>query len=105
MVSNFRLFCIGASAGGHTAVLKALKNLDPDISAAFAVVFYGAIDSLTDLGHFLQKRTKLIVEPAKTEILIEGFKIYLSRPNNHLFIRGSTITRSMGPREIFSCLP
>lgn len=99
MASSFRLFCIGASAGGHAAVLEVLKNIDPGINAAFAVVLHAAIDSPTNFGHFLQNNTKLKVETAETDTLIEAGKIYLSKPNNHLFIQGSTITRSMGPRE------
>ena len=97
---DYRLVVIGASAGGHSAVIELLNQMPADINAAFVIVQHTSADASLYFGQILQKRTKLHVEYATHGKKIERGGVYLSIPDHHLLVDDEgTLILSKGPTE------
>lgn len=99
MNAPLRLFVLGASAGGHPAILKILQDVPEDINAAFLVVVHIAMEADASSALYLQKRIKLKVKYAEQNMPIEAGTVYLAVFNHHLFVHDSVMLLSNGPRE------
>ncbi len=98
-MSNHRIFLIGASAGGRTAVEKILKNLSPDIDASFLVVVHSSFDMISSFSNYLNRKLELEVLASKENMKIEKGKVYVGIPNQHMVINDGKLLNSNGPRE------
>lgn len=95
----FRLFVIGASAGGFRAVSQVIKALPADINAAFIVVMHSSFGEPSRFAENLNKDAQLNVISAKNNMTIERGNVYFSVPNHHLFVEGGAMILTKGPRE------
>ncbi len=98
-MSHLRLFVIGASAGGHDAVIRTLSGIPKQIDAAFLVVIHSLYDVPTNFSEYLDKKLELTVKDAEDEEDIRPGIVYMSRPNQHLAVVEGKIQLSSGPRE------
>ncbi|GHB73342.1 chemotaxis protein CheB [Persicitalea jodogahamensis] len=97
--SPFRIILIGASAGGHAAVLTTLKDIPPDINACFLVVIHTSFDATSAFASYLDGKINLRVKEARHGMPIEAGTVYVAVPNNHLALQGGEIMLTRGPRE------
>lgn len=95
----FRLFVIGASAGGFRAVSQVIKELPTDINAAFMVVIHSSFGEPSRLAENLDRASNINVVSSEHNMPIEAGKVYFSIPNHHLFVENGVILHSHGPRE------
>ncbi len=95
----FRVFVIGASAGGHDAVINTLANIPINVNGAFLVVIHNSFDSSGGFERVLEKKIKLKVQLAGSEVPILPGNVYLSFSNQHLVVSDSSLMLSKGPRE------
>lgn len=94
-----RLFVLGASAGGRKAVAKALEAVKEAKTAAFLVVVHGSSDGPSFFPKILSQKISMEVLEPENGTNIEAGKVYVSKPNHHLFVHDSKIFLSNGPRE------
>ncbi|MBK6263912.1 chemotaxis protein CheB [Marivirga sp. S37H4] len=97
--ASFRLFVIGASSGGHSAVKAALANIPADINAAFLVVIHSGYNTISNFVKHLSGRTSLKVVQASHNLEIEAGTVYISIPDKHLVVQDGVMLLSYGPRE------
>jgi two-component system chemotaxis response regulator CheB len=86
---------IGASAGGHSAVVKILSRLPKDLPAFIGVVIHRGAVSNSNWSDSLGSRTKLrVVEPANGDLLTRGVAYiapsdcHMTFRNDHVFLDG-----------------
>ncbi|HEA19548.1 MAG TPA: chemotaxis protein CheB [Pricia antarctica] len=96
---TFRLFAVGASSGGRTAITKFLSEIPGTINAAFVVAVHGAFDTPSFFAGVLGQKTELGVVEASQGLSIEPGMVYIAKPNHHLFVHEGKILLSKGPRE------
>ncbi len=99
MRSSFRLFVIGASAGGNTALTHALSNISADINAAFIVVVHSTYQATSSLAQNLENKIDLKVIEASNNLSIDSGAVYISVPGCHLVVNNGKLNLSYGPRE------
>ena len=99
MTTNFRFFAIGASSGGRAAITEFLKTVPKTIHAAFAIVVHSSFDAPSIFASILQQKIELEVEEASNGKMIAAGKVYICRPNYHLFVEKGRLMLSKGPRE------
>jgi two-component system, chemotaxis family, protein-glutamate methylesterase/glutaminase len=64
---------IGASAGGHSAVVEILSRLPKDLPAFIGVVIHRGAMSKSNWSQSLGSKTELrVVEPANGDVLVRG---------------------------------
>lgn len=90
---------MGASAGGRKAIAMALKSVSQVETAAFLVVVHGSSDSPSFLPKILSQKIDMEVLESENGTKIQAGKVYVSKPNNHLFVHQEKIFLSNGPRE------
>lgn len=96
---NFRIFVIGASAGGFRAIIECLDNFEGRADAAFIVVLHGFSESEATLAEHLGKAIKMPVSYAGDGMDIEAGKVFLSCPDYHLIVENGQMAFTKGPRE------
>lgn len=96
---NFRLFVIGASAGGFRAIIECLESFEGREDAAFIVVLHGYAGSEATLAEHLGKAIKMPVSYAGNGMEIETGKVFISCPDYHLMVLDGQMTFTKGPRE------
>ncbi|HWZ88371.1 MAG TPA: chemotaxis protein CheB [Polyangiaceae bacterium] len=75
---------IGASAGGHTAVIKILSRLPEDLPAFIGVVIHRGALSKSNWSQTLGSKTKLrVVEPVDGDLLGRGM-VYIAPSDCHM---------------------
>ena len=75
---------IGASAGGHRAVVELLSRLPEDLPAVIGVVIHRGAASKSNWSHTLGRKTKLrVVEPASGDFLTHGV-VYIAPSDCHM---------------------
>jgi two-component system chemotaxis response regulator CheB len=75
---------IGASAGGHTAVIKILSRLPEDLPAFIGVVIHRGALSKSNWSQTLGSKTKLrVVEPVDGDLLGRGV-VYIAPSDCHM---------------------
>lgn len=97
--TSFRLFVIGASAGGQSAVKVALTNIPASINAAFLVVVHSAYNTTSYLVKHLEGKIALKVVEASDNLEIKPGTVYISVPDKHMIVAEGMIKLSYGPRE------
>ena len=86
------LIVIGASAGGHRAVVDILKNLSADMPAAIVILLHAALGSPAFLKESFRRFSRLpIIEVENRELLRQGF-IFVLPPGRSAFFTRGTIT-------------
>lgn len=98
-LDDFRIFLIGASAGGRTAVENALKDLPHNASAAFMVVVHSSFDMISSFSSYLNRKVQLPVLECSDDMKIEPGKVYVGIPNHHMVVKDGRLVNSNGPRE------
>ena len=98
-MSGNRIFLIGASAGGRTAVEEALQNINRDINASFLVVVHSSFDMISSFATYLNQKIDLEVVNAEEGMQVERGKVYVAVPNQHMVIIDGKISNTNGPRE------
>ncbi|MCM8570128.1 chemotaxis protein CheB [Gramella jeungdoensis] len=98
-MEEFRLFLIGASAGGRAAVEKVLSDLPHDTPAAFLVVVHSSFDMISSFSSHLNKKVEMEVLESREDLEIQPGKIYVCVPNQHMVIKNGKLSNSNGPRE------
>src|SRR3954469_15969770 len=96
---NFRLFVIGASAGGIEAIRELLSQLPAEFPAPILVVVHVPTDSSGQLDSVLQRSTKMVVQTAVDGAHLLPRHVYVARPNFHLVVNDSHLRLLSGPRE------
>ena len=96
---EFRLFLVGASAGGYKAIIKLLEEVPADINAAFFIVVHGSFDQTNFFGDYLRKRISLNVDGVPDKSNIRSGTVFLSKPDSHLYIHENVVSNIKGPRE------
>jgi two-component system chemotaxis response regulator CheB len=92
--------CVGASAGGMTAITELVGQLPASLNAAvFIVVHLSKIGLGEVLADRLRRATSLPCELAKDSETIKAGHIYVAVPNCHLLVRKRMITIGKGPAE------
>ena len=94
-----RVFVVGASAGGQKAIASALKSLSNTENAVFLVVVHGSMNGLSLFPKILSHKIKMEVVEAGDRMKVMPGKVYVAKPNHHLFVQDSTLFLSNGPRE------
>lgn len=77
---NFRLFVIGASAGGIEAIRELLSQLPAEFPAPILVVIHVPTDSAGQLDSVLQRSTKMVVQTAVDGARLLPRHVYVARP-------------------------
>lgn len=98
-MKDFRLFLIGASAGGRIAVEKVLGNLSHDTPATFMVVVHSSFDMISSFCSYLNKKVEMEVLECKENMEIQPGKVYVGIPNQHMVVLDGRLSNSNGPRE------
>jgi two-component system chemotaxis response regulator CheB len=93
---------IGASAGGHTAVIEILSRLPEDLPAFIGVVIHRGAVSKSNWSHSLGHKTKLkVVEPADGDLLTRGV-VYIAPSDCHMTFADERISLDRGAKEHFT---
>jgi two-component system, chemotaxis family, protein-glutamate methylesterase/glutaminase len=91
---------IGASAGGFTALIELVSQLNPESDAAYFVVLHISGTSISGfLAHKLQGHTKLKTVLAMDGLPIQRGYIYVAVPNHHLVMTDKEVRLGHGPSE------
>jgi two-component system, chemotaxis family, protein-glutamate methylesterase/glutaminase len=93
------LICVGASAGGITAVSDLLAALPADLPAAVFVVIHIPRTGDSVLPQILQRYTGLRVKHPKHGEPIEHGTVYVAPTNRHLLILPDRLALGNGPVE------
>src|SRR5256885_2737949 len=91
---------IGASAGGLSALIEVVSQLDRNIEAAICIVMHLSRKGIGDfLTYRLQKHTSLRCELATNGVSVEKGHIYIASPNLHLIVKPGRLLIGHGPEE------
>ena len=93
------LVVIGASAGGVEVLLRVVRGLPADLSAAICIVLHVSPGGRSMLADILARAGRLPCRPARDgERLREGV-ILVAPPDRHLVVEDSHVRLTVGPRE------
>ena len=93
---------IGASAGGHSAVMEILSRLPEDLPAFIGVVIHRGAVSKSNWSNTLGSKTKLrVVEPADGELLRRGV-VYIAPSDCHMTFGNDRVSLDHEAKEHFT---
>ena len=93
---------IGASAGGHSAVIEILSRLPADLSAFIGIVIHRGAVSKSNWSLSLGHKTKLrVVEPANGDLLTRGM-VYIAPSDCHMTFADGRVSLDRGAKEHFT---
>jgi two-component system chemotaxis response regulator CheB len=93
---------IGASAGGHSAVVEILSRLPKDLPAFIGVVIHRGAVSKSDWSYSLGSKTKLrVVEPANGDLLAPGV-VYVAPSDCHMTFANDRVWLNHEAKEHFT---
>jgi two-component system chemotaxis response regulator CheB len=93
---------IGASAGGHAAVVEILRRLPQDLPAFIGVVIHRGAVSNSNWSLSLGHKTKLrVLEPDNGQLLTPG-EVYIAPSDCHMTFTGGRISLDRGAKEHFT---
>jgi two-component system chemotaxis response regulator CheB len=93
---------IGASAGGHSAVVTILSRLPKDLPAFIGVVIHRGAVSKSDWSSSLGSKTKLkVVEPASGDLLTPGV-VYVAPSDCHMTFADGCVSLDREAKEHFT---
>ena len=94
------MVCIGASAGGLTAIGELLSYLPKEVNAAVFIVLHLSKTGLEDtLARRIQRNTTIPCKIAENDEMIEPGNIYVAPPGAHLLLKKDQIIIGHGPPE------
>lgn len=94
------LIVIGASAGGHQALVEVLKNFPADLPAAIVILLHMPLECAFSLGQFLERFSRLpIIEVDNQKPIQQGF-VFLPPPGRSATFSGGMITVEHAIREL-----
>jgi len=93
---------IGASAGGHAAVVEILSRLPADLPAFIGVVIHrGAVSNANWSVSLGYKTTLKVVEPANGDLLSRGV-VYIAPSDCHMTFANDRVSLDHGAKEHFT---
>lgn len=93
---------IGASAGGHSAVIEILSRLPTNLPAFIGVVIHRGALSPSNWAHTLGSKTKMrVVEPANGELLTRGV-VYIAPSDLHMTFGNDRISLDHQAKQNFT---
>ena len=93
---------IGASAGGHAAVIEILSRLPANLPAFIGVVIHRGAVSKSDWSHSLGSKTGLrVFEPTNGDLLGPGV-VYIAPSDCHMTFDGDRVWLDGGAKEHFT---
>ncbi len=99
MSDPLRIFVIGGSAGGRTAIIKVLEFIPTNFEGAILVVLHGSLEAPSIFPKILSKKLGRVVLEAENGAPISKGGIYIAKPDYHLFVHDGRTYLSQGPRE------
>ena len=90
---------IGASAGGVDALIRMVGGLSADLAAALFVVLHLPATHPSVLPAILARTSALPAAHAVDGEAIRNGRIYVARPNHHLYVHRGHVRVAVGPRE------
>ena len=91
--------CIGASAGGVTALQRLLCELPRDLPASVCIVLHTSPITPSSLTSVLQARCPLPVISPQDDEPIERGRVYIAPPDHHLLLFRDRLRVVRGPKE------
>jgi two-component system, chemotaxis family, protein-glutamate methylesterase/glutaminase len=85
-VAAYDIVGIGSSAGGLTALIQVLGDLEPGFAAAVAVVQHLDPRHRSLLAEILQRRTRLAVFEAADGARLAPAQVHVAPPDRHLLV-------------------
>jgi two-component system chemotaxis response regulator CheB len=93
---------IGASAGGHSAVIEILSRLPEDLPAFIGVVIHRGAQSKSNWSPTLGSKTKpRVIEPASGELLTRGV-VYVAPSDCHMTFNHDRVTLDHEAKQNFT---
>jgi two-component system, chemotaxis family, protein-glutamate methylesterase/glutaminase len=97
---NYHLICIGASAGGISAISDLISQLPGELNAAVFVVLHLSRSAMGEiLVQRLRRKSNLPISLAADNETINPGHIYVAPPNVHTIIKEGKIALGFGPPE------
>lgn len=96
--SNYRLFVIGASAGGFKAVVKCLGGFRGREDAVFLVVLHTFAEAPLVLADQMSRLIEMPVSYAENGLKIKGGQVFIARPDYHLMVKDGKLLFTTGPK-------
>lgn len=93
------LIVVGASAGGVDALQRLVSGFGDELQASVCIVLHCPPTGPNLLPQILRQRTTLKVVQPETWMELEKRTIYVSQPDQHLFIEDRRVGMSRGPKE------
>jgi two-component system CheB/CheR fusion protein len=87
MSENFKVVCLGASAGGLQPYLEILRTLPADTGMAFVIAQHRGLDQPEILVNLLTKSTKMLVVHVKEGMLLRPNCVYVMPPRIDMTIK------------------
>ncbi len=111
MSENFKVVCLGASAGGLQPYLEILRTLPADTGMAFVIAQHRGLDQPEILVNLLTKSTKMLVVHVKEGMLLRPNCVYVMPPRIDMTIKGGRFSLRQAQRppgwpksiDIFLC--
>jgi two-component system, chemotaxis family, CheB/CheR fusion protein len=85
---NFRVVCLGGSAGALNAYLSILRNAPPDTGMAFVIVPHRSVEMPHLLLEILATVTTMPVLEVKQSMVLKTNHVFLIPPGKHMTIKG-----------------
>lgn len=96
---DFRIVCIGASAGGFEALKKLIAALPPDFQIPLFIVWHMSPDIRGVLPQVLNRANTLYAAHAYDREPIKPNRIYVAPPDRHLLVECGRVRVTRGPKE------
>src|SRR5215210_1577276 len=97
--SPARVIGIGASAGGHEALMRVLAAVPADLPHAICVTLHVSATSEGRLAAILDRRSAVPVVTAEHGMPLEAGRVHVAPPNCHLLVDDGHLVLSSGPKQ------
>jgi two-component system, chemotaxis family, CheB/CheR fusion protein len=94
-VGNFRIVCLGGSAGGLEAYLGILRNLPSDTGMAFVIAAHRSLKHAHLLREILARATAMPVIEIKQGMVLEVNRVFLLPPGRDMIVDGDVFDLQM----------
>jgi two-component system chemotaxis response regulator CheB len=99
ILNDFRIFVVGASAGGLEAMRELLALLPRDFPAPILVIIHTSGDAPGLMPRVLQRASRMAVVNAIDYAPLKPAHVYVAPPNYHLEVESGRMRLVAGPRE------
>ena len=99
MMQGHDIVVIGGSNGSINTMKQILKNLNPDLNAAFFFVNHLSPDSPNYLPNIFNTVSKIPVRSSEDGGKIEKGTLYVAKPDRHLILEDGEMKLTRGPQE------